>query len=226
MDTPKITIGIPTYNQSNTLADTINSALNQTVPCEIIVVNDGSTDLTKQVLYEFEDKVKIIHQTNRGLPAARNTAIMNATGEWFIPLDSDDILEPNYVERVLTVIQDVPEADVIAPSFKTFGMQESAVLLQMRPTLEDFKSGNRIGYCSAIRKSALLEVGGYSPKMVFGYEDMALWVNLLSRNKFIVTIPEYLWNYRTKPDSMITISRQHHEELMAQICKDNPAFRD
>lgn len=221
---PTFTIIIPTYQQSDTLAETIESALAQTVPCEIIVVNDGSTDLTKQVLYDYEDKVRVITQTNRGLPSARNTGIMNASGEWVVPLDSDDILEPNYLERVEQVIKDVTEADVIAPSFSTFGLQESNLLLQMRPTLEDFKQGNRIGYCAAIRRSALLEVGGYSSKMVWGYEDLALWVNLLLQGKTIVTIPEYLWKYRTKLNSMINVAQQHHEELMAQIRKDNPSY--
>lgn len=222
----KISVIIPTYQQSATLPQTIESVLAQTVPCEIIVVNDGSQDLTKQVLYEYEDKVKIIHQSNRGLPSARNTGIMNATSEWVVPLDSDDMLEPTYIERVLTVIEDVPEADVVAPSFYNFGDSEGAILLQMRPKLEDFKSGNKIGYCAAIRRSALLEVGGYSPKMFWGYEDLALWINLLSRGKTIVTIPEYLWKYRTKQNSMIAVAQQHHEELMAQIYKDNPSFRD
>lgn len=218
----KLTIGIPTFGQAGTLAATIESALAQTVPCEIIVVNDGSQDLTRQVLMEYEDRVKVITQTNRGLPAARNTAIMNATGEWFLPLDSDDILEPNCVERLLQVAEDVPEADVIAPSFQTFGQVQQNTMLQMRPTLDDFKGGNRIGYCAAIKRSVLLEVGGYSPKMVFGYEDYHLWVTLLSRAKVIVTIPEYLWRYRLSPNSMIATAQQHHEELMAQIKKDNP----
>lgn len=219
-----ITIGIPTYQQSGFLAETIDSVLAQTVPCEIIVVNDGSTDMTRQVLDEYEGRIKVVHQTNRGLPAARNTALMNATGEWFLPLDSDDILEPNCVERLLQIIKAVPEADVVSPSFRTFGVQSQNVMLQMRPTLDDFKGGNKVGYCSAIRRSTLLEVGGYSPKMVWGYEDLALWVNLLSRGKQIVTIPEYLWRYRTKENSMITVAQQHHEELMRQIYKDNPSF--
>lgn len=219
-----LTIGIPTYNQAGTLAETIDSALAQTVLCEVIVVDDGSTDLTRQVLIDYEDKVKVIRQTNRGLPAARNTAIMNATSEWFLPLDSDDILEPNCVERILKVVKDVPEADVVAPSFKTFGTTSQDVMLSMRPSLEDFKSGNRLGYLAAIKRSVLLEVGGYSPKMIWGYEDMALWVNLLSRGKTIVTVPEYLWRYRTKDNSMLAVAQAHHEELMVQIKKDNPSF--
>ncbi len=219
-----ISIIIPTYQQADTLAQTIDSALAQTVPCEVIVVNDGSMDLTKQVLLDYEDRVKVIHQTNRGLPAARNTGIMNASGDWIVPLDSDDFLEPNYVERVLQVIKDVPEAAVVAPSFKTFGLSDSSVLLQMRPKVEDFQEGNRLGYCAAIRKDVLLELGGYNPKMVWGWEDYDLWIDITKRGKLVVTIPEFLWNYRTKTHSMLTVANQHAEELKAQLRKNHPGF--
>ncbi len=89
------------------------------------------------------------------------------------------------------------------------------------PTLEDFKTGNRIAYCAAVRRSALLEVGGYNPRMVEGYEDLALWVNLLTRGKKLVTIPEVLWLYRTKQESMYTkITPEIHKKLLDQINND------
>ena len=218
------TILIPTYNQQDTLEQTINSALAQTVPCEIIVINDGSTDNTKFIAEEYAEKgVKVIHQSNRGLSSARNTGIMNATGDIIIPLDSDDIMEPTYVERIEKVFAET-DADIVAPSFKTFGVQESQVLLQMRPGLDAFKSGNCIGYCSAFKKKDLIEVGGYSPRMVWGYEDLHLSITLLRKGKKIYTIPDFLWNYRTKHNSMINVAQAHHAELMAQIAKDNPGY--
>lgn len=224
MENPKVTIIVPCFNQADTLTEALDSALNQTVACEVICINDGSTDLTRQVLMEYEDRVKVINQTNKGLPGARNTGIMNASGDWILPLDSDDVLEPNYVERVQQVIKDVPEATVIAPSFKTFGLSASDVLLQMRPTVGDFQDGNRIGYCSAIRKDALLEVGGYNPRMVFGWEDYDLWIELAKRGKVIVTIPEYLWRYRTRANSMITVANQHAEELKDILRRNHRGF--
>lgn len=219
-----ISIIVPTFNQSDTLAQTLDSALAQTVPTEVIVVNDGSTDLTKQVLMEYEDRVRVVTQTNRGLPSARNTGIMNVTTDWVVFLDSDDTLEPTYIERVLKVIEDVPEAAVVAPSFKTFGLQESNVLLMMRPEVNDFQDGNRIGYCAAFKRSALIEVGGYNPKMVWGWEDYDLSIELTKRGKIIVTIPEYLWNYRIKQNSMITVANQHAEDLKRQLRANHPGF--
>ena len=96
------------------------------------------------------------------------------------------------------------------------------------PQLEDFKPTdfktpqNRIGYFSAIKKEKLLEIGGYNPKMVWGWEDYDLWIDLLRRGARIVTIPEILILYRTKEHSMINVANEHSSELMAQIYKNHP----
>ena len=210
-----ISISISSYNQQEYLSDAIESALNQTVPCEVIVVNDGSTDHSLEIAHNYP--VKVISQVNKGLSSARNTGLMNATGDYFLPLDADDILLPNCVEKILQ-----HKSDIISPSFKCFGRAEDTIILMPNPTIEDLKTGNRVGYMSAIRKSKLLEVGGYSPRMTFGYEDLHLWFDLLSRGAAIETIPEVLWLYRTKEHSMWHDALLHHEEMMTQIKKDFP----
>lgn len=218
----RVTIGIPAYNQGQYLREAIESALNQTYKdTEIIVVNDGSTDETASICWEYG--VNTITQVNKGLASARNTAIMAMMGDLFLPLDADDILEPNCVERIVEVAKHT-NADIIAPSIHCFGLIEQDTILIPNPTLEDFKVGNRIAYCSAIKRSALIQVGGYSPKMIEGFEDYHLWVNLLTRGKTIVTIPEPLVKYRIKEKSMITEANKHKDKLMAQIYKDFPKF--
>ncbi len=217
MEYPKITIGIPVYHQSEYLSDSIESALNQTIICEIIVCADGDKEA-----YEIAKKypVKVINQVNKGLASARNSIIMNMTGDFFLPLDADDILLENCVERIKQVAEET-DVDIIAPSFKEFGVSNREVILG-NPTLEDFKTANRIGYCSAIRKTALLEVGGYNPKMVWGAEDYDLWFDLLKRGKKLITIPEILWLYRTKQNSMWTETAKHQTEFMNQIKINHP----
>lgn len=215
-----ISIIVPVYNHQDYLADALDSALSQTVPCEIICIDDGSTDKSGGIADSYKDRIKVIHQTNRGLPAARNTGIMNATGDYILPLDSDDILQDNAVERLEQAMRDTG-ADVVAPSFKCFGMNQADVILMPNPTINDFRTANRIAYCAAIKKSVLLEVGGYSPRMLWGYEDYALWINLLRLGKRIVTIPDKLMLYRTKEHSMLSVALEHHDELIGQIVKDN-----
>ena len=223
MENPKISVGIPAYNQAQYLAQCIESVLSQTVkPHEIWICNDGSPDETRYVALQYPE-IKYIEQVNKGLASARNTIIMNSKSDYILFLDADDMMLENCIEKVSQVIEET-DADIIAPSFKCFGKNEGTVQLMPNPTLEDFKVANRIGYFSAIRKDILLEIGGYSPRMIHGYEDYHLWVNLLSKGKKIVTIKDILILYRTKENSMVTDAQKHHSELMAQIYKDFPLW--
>lgn len=216
----KVSIIVPSYNQEPYLRDAINSALSQTHPdIEIVVVDDGSTDNSLKIAKEYP--IKVVSQTNRGLSSARNTGVMNSTGEYILPLDADDILEMHCVGKLLSVARET-SADVVAPSIKTFGIAEEVTHLMPSPNLNDFRYGNRIAYCALIRREALLEVGGYSSKMVEGYEDLHLWVNLLSRGKKILTVPDVLFNYRVKEQSMWRDALKNHKKLIGQINKDFP----
>lgn len=224
-----ISIIVPTYNQAEYLEDCLESAYNQTQPAhEIIVVNDGSTDGTAEIAerYRFaqfpgiESPVKVIHQVNKGLASARNTGIMNATGEFILPLDSDDMLKENAIERLTAAIYTY-NADIIAPSFEMFGLRDDKVILQGF-TLEDLKVANRMGYFSLVRRSALLETGGYSPKMTWGFEDFHEWFDLFRRGKNIAVLQEILVRYRVRSNSMLTTANQHSDELMGQIKRDFP----
>lgn len=223
--THKTSIIIPLYNVKDYFVEAVESALAQTVPVEIIVVDDGSTDGSKFLAEDYADRVKVIHQVNKGLPSARNTGIMNATGTYILPLDADDKLRPTAVERMEKLFEET-NVDIVSPSFTCFGLQNHDVILQMREkdspglSLDDFKTGNKIGYCSMFRRSDLLEMGGYSPRMIWGYEDLHLTIGLLKRGKKIYTIPEPLWMYRTKANSMIATAQAHNDELMAQIKYD------
>ena len=219
----KISIIIPSYQQSQYLSSAISSALDQTVKAhEVIVVDDGSQDDSLAVARSY-DGIKVISQVNKGLSSARNTGIMNATGDYILPLDADDMLVENAIEKI-TEIAEKTDADIISPSLKCFGLAQDEVILMENPTIEDFKVANRVGYCSAVKRDVLLEVGGYSPKMVFGYEDLHLWFNLLFRGKKLVTIQEVLWLYRVKERSMIHDAQAHHVELMMQIARDFPSI--
>lgn len=216
---------IPSYNQQEFLPDAIESALDQSVLCEIIVVDDGSTDNSLAIARQYETffsqhmSFKVISQVNKGLASARNTGIMNATGEYILPLDADDILLENCVEELMKY-----DEDIIAPSFKSFGTENQDFILGSHVTLEHFKQGNYLGYFSAVKRSKLLEIGGYSSRMNHGYEDFHLWINLLSTGATLKVLQDVLVLYRTKETSMITEANKHRSELLAQINKDFPHF--
>lgn len=227
----KISIVIPSYNQAEYLPEAIESAYSQTYqPCEIIVVDDGSTDESLEIAerYTFpkypliESPVRVIKQVNKGLPSARNTGIMNATGDYIMFLDADDILKENALERINIEIH-TSNADIIAPSFKQFGKSSQEIILGPF-TLDDLKIANRIGYFSAIRRSALLEIGGYNPRMRWGWEDYDLWFDLFKRGKSIAILQDILVSYRVKEKSMIHDANAHAEELWAQLKKNHPSI--
>ena len=216
-----ISIVIASYNQQEYLPDAIESCLSQTMrPYEIIVVNDGSTDNSLEIASKYP--VKVVNQVNKGLASARNTGIMHAHGEYILFLDADDILDSICIEKMEHVIKETG-ADIIAPSFKCFGKGDDTVILNPTITLDMFKDGqNYLPYFCAVKREKLLNVGGYSSRMIWGWEDLHLWINLLSRGAIVKTIPEILVLYRTKEVSMWTESVKHKDELWSQIKKDFP----
>ena len=97
-----VSVVIPTYQDADYVAEAIESVLAQTYQnFEIIVVDDGSTDNTSEVLAEFGDQITVIYQENRRMSAARNTGIRAAYGEYIAFLDADDVWQPTYLERLV-----------------------------------------------------------------------------------------------------------------------------
>lgn len=219
-----IDIIIPSFQQQEFLPDAIESALAQSGVSQVIVVDDGSRDNSLEIARNYQSHgVRVVSQVNKGLASARNTGIMNSKAEYCLMLDADDILLDGCTDKIIEVAANT-QADIIAPSFKEFGISNAEVIFRNDLTLEDFKYGNRVGYCQAIKRSVLQEVGGYNPKMQEGYEDLALTCLLLSKGKTLVTIPEVLWLYRTKEESMYTkITPEVHKKLIAQINADVPS---
>ena len=95
---PKVSIVVPTYNRARYVTEAVDSVLAQTFrDYELIVIDDGSTDNTKDVLLRYEGRIKYLYQPNSGVGAARNAGIRCAVGEWLAFLDSDDLWLPEYL---------------------------------------------------------------------------------------------------------------------------------
>ena len=106
----KITVIIPSYNRASVLPRAIDSVLAQTLPVdEIIVIDDGSTDETQELLKKLYPQIKIIKQSNKGVSAARNAGINSSSSEWFCFLDSDDSWQPNKLTEQFQAFTKNPE---------------------------------------------------------------------------------------------------------------------
>lgn len=114
MDT-KISVVIPTYNRAFQVCRAIESVLNQKiVPFEIIVVDDGSTDKTKETLFKYyNNKIKYYFQENAGVSAARNTGINKSKGNWIAFLDSDDEWMNKHLTNYLNIVNNNPQCDFL-----------------------------------------------------------------------------------------------------------------
>lgn len=108
MIAPVASIVIPAYNHAHCLPDAIASALAQSVPCEIVCVDDGSTDATSAILERFAGRVTTLRQPHAGVAAARNRGIEAATGEFVNFLDADDVLYPDAVAVRLEALEREP----------------------------------------------------------------------------------------------------------------------
>src|SRR5256885_14948309 len=102
---PAVSVVIPAHNAAPWLGDTVRSVLAQTYrDFEVIVVNDGSTDSTGTVTASFGQRIRCVEQPNQGLPAARNTGIRHARGDWIAFLDADDLWLKDKLERQMSVL--------------------------------------------------------------------------------------------------------------------------
>ncbi len=116
-----VTLVVPTYNRAHLVSETIQSALQQSEPFfEIIVVDDGSNDDTLQILGQYSDFIKIITTKNNGVQAARNLGIDHAKTELVVLCDSDDLLEPEYVQTLAPWMYKNTAHDVLYCNFQNF----------------------------------------------------------------------------------------------------------
>ena len=205
----KVSILIPLYNQGKFVTETLESIFAQTYKdFEVVCVDDASTDDSLAVVTKFADRVRVFsNPTNRGLPATRNIALGHSVGDLILPLDSDDWIEPDYLEK--TVARMMDGVGVVSTWIHIFGLGRESTGAPgssypiFVPTLEQITSGNTLAVCSLIRRETLLEVGGWPEDFTRGSEDWALWCSIVALNKWkIDVIPEYLFHYRVHKNSM------------------------
>jgi len=107
-----ISVVVPAYNRADLLPETLNSILHQDMPpAEVIVVDDGSTDSTRQVVESYPPPVRYIGIQNSGVCRARNVGAQAATCEWLAFCDSDDLWRPDKLARQVELIQAAPDAE-------------------------------------------------------------------------------------------------------------------
>ncbi len=201
---PLVSVVIPCFNMGKYIGETIDSVLKQTFKdFEIIVVNDGSTDpYTIEVLKNINlPNAKVIHTANQGLPSARNTGISNASGDIIFTLDSDDLIAPTYLEKAVSVFQKESNAGIVYCYCYFFGSKKG--MWSLPPySLKRMLVSNIIYSNAFFLKKDWERVNGYNPNMKYGWEDWDFWLSIIELGREVVCIPEVLFYYRIRNNSM------------------------
>src|SRR5262249_52745235 len=198
------------YNLGEFLGEALDSALRQTYPdFEIVLVDDGSTDpATVKYLDRLpaHPRLRMLRTPNKGLARARNHGIDNSSGVYILPLDPDDRILPHYLPRAVPILDSDPLVGFVGCHFRTFGVYEQ----EQRPAgycLPDLLIENVVPVASVFRRSCWEQLGGYALNMR-GIEDWDLWIGMLERGYYGEVLPEFLFEYRVRADSMMAHTRQ------------------
>jgi glycosyltransferase involved in cell wall biosynthesis len=211
---------IPLYNLQTYVAQTIESALNQTYRFfEVIVVNDGSTDGSLEVAQRYGDRIILINQQNAGLNASRNAGAKASVGTFLLPLDADDWIEPTYLEKTIPLM--VEGVGVVSTDMDMFG-EVNRLQPVGQPTLAIQKQANTMPCCSLIRRTAFDQTGGYSARPdIQAYGDWNLWIDILKRGWKVAPVAESLFHYRVRPVSMRSEVTPKHREMVDAIQRNH-----
>lgn len=169
MTKPKISVIVATYNRAESLRAALDSVVSQTFhDWEVRLIDDGSTDHTREMIQDYLDKYKKIHyysQNNKGVAEAKNKGVREAKGEYITFLDSDDRYKENHLESRVEILNQQPELDLLHGGVQIIG--EEYVPDRHDPKKQIHLSECTIGATFFMRPQLFLDLGGFH-KMPLG----------------------------------------------------------
>jgi hypothetical protein len=237
----KVTTVTALYNYRDLISLALDSvAASSFADVESVIVDDGSTDGSAGAVIkwmEAHEEIPVLllrHPINRGLGAARNTALDFARGEYAFVLDADNILYPRCLESLATALDANPEATFTYPILEAFGLVDSYVEMGGSPLVsyygwnpERLRHANYIDALSMIRIADLRRLGGYTTdRRLFGWEDYDLWCAIAEENGFGQQVPEILARYRVSPSSMRSLTNLSEADAMTALIERHPTLMD
>lgn len=226
---PTISVIIPTYNGARYIRQAIDSVLAQSYSdYEIIVVDDGSTDNTAEILWPYGDRITYLYQSNQKLPTARNNGITASKGKYLAFLDSDDLFLPDKLEVQARYLDERPDVGLVASGWQYID-DDGWILSTSEPqedrpiTLETILFGGLAPvHAVLLRREWFGRVGGFDPQFAY-CEDMDLWYRLALAGCPMVWVEAIVCQYRIHTDNM---SRSPGIHFNYYRCAMDKAFAD
>lgn len=222
---PLVSIIVPCYNYGQFLTECLNSVLKQSFrQWECIVVDNGSTDNTAEVVAQFSNvdaRFKYIRTEQNGVSFARNTGIRNSSGKYILPLDADDKIEALFIEKTFLAFEKQPALTLVYSNARLFGASSGEW------HLPDYNFRNLLIensiFCTALFKRSDYDLTkGYNEDMREGFEDWDFWISLLKNGGEVYKVPEVLFNYRIRSQSRNhSIDKERQKKLRQQIFENH-----
>ena len=218
IELPLISVVIPCYNDGMYLPETLEHLKKQTFQnFEIIIVNDGSTDLKTLDIFkkiDLDPSINILHKPNGRMSSARNFGVKHAKGKFIAALDADDFFHPSFFEKAIKILNEKEDIAVVTSYMQLFGDYKK-VSKPRGGNEYNFLFSNQCPACAMVRKSSWDTVGGYDEAMVYGYEDWEFYIRITQMGWGIHVIPEILFFYRqTEKSTHKNFTLKHRPEII------------
>lgn len=222
---PLVSVVVPYFRMSRYIDETIASIRDQDYPnIETVIVNDGSFLPEDGTLerYMTASDCRVISQPNSGLGAARNFGIKNSRGKFILPLDADDTIEPGYVSRAVEVMRSNPQLAYVTCWTRYFSDDgqagsESIGYQPLGTGLPTNTFGNVAGHAGSLIRRTVFDGGIWYCENLASHEDWEFYSALERCGKQGCVIPDRLYNYRIRPDSMLrTVAPPRLAQLEAE----------
>ncbi|MFA7273193.1 MAG: glycosyltransferase family A protein [Crocinitomicaceae bacterium] len=200
-NSPLVSFIVPYFNSGTTIQETMDSIFNQSYSnFDVWLINDGSTDEHSiEKLKDFEEnaQIKILHQENTGPSTARNKAILLSNAEFFVFLDSDDLIEK---DTLSFAIKNIADYDVLFGNCIYFG-KDNFIKKQELPSPEQILLYNSIAVCTITKAKTIKTILFDEGLDKIGLEDWELWIHLFSEGKKFIYIDKVFFKIRVIDNS-------------------------
>lgn len=215
---------IPLYNKELSIQNTILSVLNQSYQnFEIVIINDGSTDGSVDAVKAIkDDRIRLIHQENQGVSAARNLGIKEASYEWIAFLDADDLWETNHLEEIIKMMNTFPNEKVFVTSFeysdkrKMYKYERNSSIFKIDNYFEEAIKELLIWTSIiVVNKNCFNKTGDFNVNINRG-EDLDLWMRL-AKNYNIIKSQQVTAIYNLEDSESLTKSKSNYNKSLLSI---------